>query len=105
MFQIRHTLSHNAGRVTKGDFAKYQTIGLAITENEVIDPTSGSLGIAISKTLATEARDFNAWLRSETAMYLAHCIANRRLAVPIAKRAELEELLGKDTCWDTVTWS
>lgn len=105
MFQIRHTLSHNAGRVTKGDRAKYLTIGLTITENEVIDPTSGSLSRAMSKTLATEARDFNDWLRSETAKYLAHCIANRGLAVPSVKRAELEKLLGKDTCWDTVTWS
>jgi hypothetical protein len=105
MFQIRHTLSHNAGLVTKSDRAKYLSIGLTITENEVIDPRSGSLSKAIFKSLASEAQEFNRWLRLETAGYLSRCIADRGLSVPVAKRTELIALLGKDKCWATVTWT
>lgn len=104
IFQVRHTLSHNCGNVTKSDQAKFKALGLTVTCNEVIDPAKEKFSTSIFKELESEAEDFTSWLRKETAVFLSDCITNRSLEVPVAKRAELEALLGADTCWATVAW-
>lgn len=105
IFQIRHTLSHNCGMVTKSDQGKFKEAGFVVAENEAIDPTKNDLSVTILKRLRREATDFTAWLRTETASFLCSCITDRNLTVPIAKRTELEDLLGTDNCWATVTWT
>lgn len=104
-FQVRHTLSHNAGLVIKGDKSNFKTIGFDATESEVIDPSKNRLLKAILKELETEASEFTEWLRMGTAEFLVQCIKERGASVPLSKRAELEALLGSDTCWNKVTWT
>lgn len=105
IFQVRHTLSHNNGLVTTGDEAKFREIGYTIAVQEIIDPSKNHLSHAIFKELEVEAMDFTKWLAFATATFLEQCIKDRGLAVPRAKRKELESLLGKHRCWTKVTWS
>jgi hypothetical protein len=105
IFQIRHTLSHNSGVVTKSDQAKFADLGFTLAKDEVIDPVKERLCLAVFKELEKEAGEFTLWLRQETAAFLSACIADRGLAVPAARRTELEALLGADACWAGVDWT
>lgn len=105
IFQIRHTLSHNCGMVTKSDQAKFKELKFTLVQNEVIDPSKDNLSLAIFKELEREASDFTSWLCQETAAFLSNCIASRNLVVPLTKRRELETLLGTNVCWDRVAWT
>lgn len=105
IFQVRHTLSHNCGLVTNNDHGKFKELGLTTVVGEVIDPVKGSLSLGILKELENEATNFTAWLRIEVAAYLSTCISTRSLVVPIAKKLELERLLGTAPCWASVSWT
>lgn len=105
IFQVRHTLTHNCGMVTKSDYAKFKELNLGISQGEVIDPVKESLSLGILKELELEANEFTKWLRSETAKFLEGCIANRGLQVPKSKKEALENLLGSDASWNSVNWS
>jgi hypothetical protein len=104
IFQIRHTLSHNSGRVTDGDRAKFTDLKFLITAQEIIDPMKNQLGIAILRTLGTEAQEFTHWLANGTATFLTECINMRAIRVPAAKRQELELLFGAHQSFANVPW-
>lgn len=105
IFQIRHTLSHNSGRVTDGDRAKFIGLNFTITANEIIDPMKNQLGIAILRTLETEAQEFTNWLANGTATFLTECVNVRANIVPAAKQQELELLLGPHQSFANVPWT
>ena len=105
IFQVRHTLSHNGGKVIPGDAEKFRDYGYTISENEIIDPNEGRTGHSIFKTIEDEAKDFNVWLIVNTANYLQSCINDRGLTVELGKQTELEGLLGSHSDWANVSWS
>ena len=105
IFQIRHTLSHNNGLVTDSDAAKFKRLKFDITAKDIIDPVKSSLGLAVFRELEAEAKDFTAWLAGATAAFLTKCSVDRGLVVHVAKRQELETLLGAHACWANVPWA
>ena len=70
VFQIRHTLSHNAGVITVSDAAKFAIFGLGSTREEIIDPTKDHFSIAVVRLLRDEGREFTDWLRKATIDFL-----------------------------------
>ena len=105
IFQIRHTLSHNGGMVTKSDAGKFKLYGFDITDGEVIDPRKNDLRIAVFREIVKEADDFTAWLLKATVDFLIKCHANGQV-VPIALRAELRAGLGNNAKeWARVPWT
>ncbi len=105
IFQIRHTLSHNSGRVTAADRAKFLRLGFQIDSEKVIDPSKNKLAISIFKELRTEAREYAEWLAKGTAGYLTQQINSFGVVVPTAKHDKLTTLLGNYPCWGTVNWT
>lgn len=76
-FQIRHTLSHNCGRVTKSDAVKFKRLGCKITEGSVLDPSKNYLRRAVVDLLRNEADDFANWLREKTIVMLKAEVGKR----------------------------
>ena len=70
IFQMRHTLSHNQGRVTQSDAAKFAAMGYSATHGEVLDPSSDHLGSVVREVLLDECEQFTDWLLDKTADYL-----------------------------------
>lgn len=70
IFQMRHTLSHNQGRVTQSDAAKFAALGYSATLGEVLDPTTDHLGSVVRDVLLDECEQFTDWLLDKTAEYL-----------------------------------
>lgn len=104
IFQIRHTLSHNGGLVTKSDAAKFKLYGFDLTPGEVIDPTKNDLRISVFREILKEAKFFTAWLLKATVDFLIKCDKNGR-SVPVSLRADLRALLGNNAAeWKRVPW-
>lgn len=99
VFQMRHTLSHNQGRVTNSDSAKFAALGFRVQAGEVLDPGKDQLGIVIRDLIKTEASDFTAWLLKETAGVL-----KALPSVPSSTRTAIESALGKHEDLDGVAW-
>ncbi len=78
-FQIRHTLSHNCGLVTKSDAVKFQRLGCNISTGSVLDPSKNYLRRSVMDLLRTEANDFTNWLREKTIALLKAEIKKRGL--------------------------
>ena len=106
VFQIRHTLSHNAGVITASDAAKFTALGFNTTVQNVIDPRLDNFATAVFRLMIREANDFTVWLRAAVTGFLQNAVANRGLTVPIAKRDPLRELLGGTVAdWNVVNWT
>lgn len=93
-FQIRHTISHNQGRVTQSDRAKFAAIGYAAALSEVVDPSKDHLGHAVRDLLELEAKEFTAWLLQRTAAFLRDLNQNSSVILEDKVRLRIERLLG-----------
>ncbi len=102
IFQIRHTLSHNQGRVTQSDSAKFASLGFAAEHGEVIDPGKDHLGDAVRDLLKLEAREFTAWALSKTAIFLSG--AGQRHPLTQKTKNRIEKLVGKHPDLDALAW-
>jgi hypothetical protein len=106
VFQVRHTLSHNAGMVTPSDSIKFKVLGFTAKAGESIDPSRGDFGRGVFKLLKQEATEFTEWLRKATIEFLATAEASRGIKLPAARKPELMVILGgKDADWNTVHWT
>ncbi len=104
IFQIRHTLSHNQGRITEGDSSKFEMLGFAAPVGEVIDPTKDHLGRVVRQMLLDEANDFTKWLLAATIDFL-QARANSGIKLRQADQLHLEAVLGQDAAIAALPWS
>ena len=102
IFQMRHTLSHNQGRVTQSDSAKFAALGFEATHGEVLDPGKDHLGIVVRDLLHLEAKEFTAWVLSKTATFLS--APNQRHPLKQKTKDRIEKLLGTNPDLDALTW-
>jgi hypothetical protein len=65
MFQIRHTLSHNNGKVIKADRTKFKSLGYDVAVDQFINPLAESLAESIKKLIETESEFFSNFLKVE----------------------------------------
>lgn len=104
IFQIRHTLSHNGGLVTKSDAGKFKLYGFNLQDGEVIDPTKNDLRVSVFREILYEAEKFTEWLLTATVDFLIKCDKNGKI-VPSSLRADLRGLLGNNAKeWKRVPW-
>lgn len=103
IFQIRHTLSHNQGRVTQSDSAKFAALGYTASHAEVLDPGKDHLGVAVRDLLKTEAQDFTAWALQKTAALLSPASQNGALSQKTKNR--IENLVGAHADLDALAWN
>lgn len=103
-FQIRHTLSHNQGRVTQSDKAKFASFGYEATHSEVIDPSKDYLGISIRDLLLLEAKEFTEWLLQKTADFLSEQNRNAGVILKEKTRQRIERLLGIHPAITALPW-
>ncbi len=104
IFQVRHTLSHNGGLITRSDSTKFKVYGYDTSVDEVIDPAKQNLDKSILRVLRDEATNFTKWLRERTVKYLKEA-EQRNLQIPQTKREALQNLLGGEKEWDKISWS
>lgn len=102
IFQMRHTLSHNQGRVTQSDGAKFASLGYAAELGEVLDPGKDHLGDVVRDLLTLEAREFTAWTLSKTTTFLSD--AGQRYPLTQSVKDRIEKLIGKHADLDTLAW-
>lgn len=102
IFQMRHTLSHNQGRITQSDSAKFASLGYAAEHGEVLDPGKDHLGDVVRELLRIEAREFTTWLLSKTATFLS--TAGQRHPLTQKAKARIEKLIGSHPDLDALTW-
>ena len=102
IFQMRHTLSHNQGRVTQSDSAKFASLGYAAEHGEVLDPGKDHLGDVVRDLLKLEAREFTAWLLSKTATFLS--AAGQRHPLTQKAKDRIEKLVGSHPDLDALAW-
>lgn len=103
-FQVRHTLSHNQGKVTQSDRSKLVALGLDIEHGEVIDPSSDNLGKSIREFLKSEAKSYTAWLLSETAKYLKSRFDAKEIELTIKLKERIEKNVGTHPDLSALTW-
>lgn len=104
IFQIRHTLSHNQGKVTQSDKAKLEIYGYTAVVGEVIDPSKDGLGIAIRNLLEMESKDFTNWILMSTARFLNNRVSSENIDLPIKLKKSLEKLVGSHPDLDGLNW-
>jgi len=102
IFQIRHTLSHNQGRVTQSDSAKFASLGLSARAGEVLDPGKNYFGAVVRDILQLEAREFTSWLLNKTAEHLQE--ASTAKALKKMYRDALVKRLGSTSTLLALTW-
>lgn len=96
IFQIRHTLSHNCGKLTQSDAAKIKKYQYQVSPDGVIDPDKDFFGDSVMRHLRTEARDFTDWIKDETIQYL-------RKKVTVFEYSEIQkDFGGTDTDWQQI---
>lgn len=99
VFQIRHTLSHNQGRVTQSDSAKFAVLGFKAIHREILDPGKENLGGVVRDLLKKESHDFTLWLLAATARFLGS-----QEALPKATKDRIERFVGKHADLDRLAW-
>ncbi|MBC3872222.1 hypothetical protein [Undibacterium flavidum] len=104
-FQIRHTLSHNQGKVTQSDRAKLVALGMEVEHGEVIDPTKEYLGKSIRDFLEVEAKSYTEWLLSETAKYIKNRSDSNEITLNIKLKERIEKYIGSHADLDALAWS
>lgn len=102
IFQVRHTLSHNQGRVTQSDNAKFASLGYTAEHGEVLDPGKDHFGDVVRDLLKLEAREFTAWLLSKTATFLS--AAGQRHPLTQKAKDRIEKLIGSHPDLDALAW-
>ncbi|MCA9232509.1 MAG: hypothetical protein KDA57_17805 [Planctomycetales bacterium] len=102
IFQIRHTLSHNQGRVTNSDSAKFSALGYDVTPGQVLDPGSNHLGAVVRDLLQLEAREFTDWLLGKVAEYLVTVATTRTL--PVSTRDAIQNRIGQHADITAINW-
>lgn len=104
VFQIRHTLSHNQGRVTQSDRAKFAALGFDARQAEVIDPNKDHLGEVVRDLLLLEAREFTDWLLLSMADFLSEQYKSTGLVLMANRRDEIEKRLGSHRDLTALPW-
>lgn len=104
VFQIRHTLSHNQGRVTQSDMAKFAALGYAVVQGEVLDPSSDHLGTVVRDVLLQEAEQFTDWLLDKTARYLSQRSNNHGAVLLVAHRDAILSTVGSRPSLTSLPW-
>ncbi|WP_190278958.1 hypothetical protein [Dokdonella koreensis] len=102
VFQMRHTLSHNQGRVTQSDSAKFAALGFTAEHGEVLDPGKDHLGEVVRDLLKLEAQEFTAWLLAKTAAFLSS--PGQRHPLTQKAKDRIEKLLGTHPDLDALAW-
>jgi len=102
IFQMRHTLSHNQGRVTQSDNAKFSSLGYAAVHAEVLDPGRDHLGEAVRDLLQDEALNFTSWLLDRTAGFLGGVAQQRPRSRKTKDR--IEKFVGPHAALDALVW-
>lgn len=104
IFQIRHTLSHNQGRITEGDAAKFEALGYAAAVGDAIDPASNHLGQVVRSLLLDEANEYTKWVRGKTVEFLA---AQAAAGFKLQKKdlVRVEAAVGSDQDLANLPWS
>jgi hypothetical protein len=105
IFQIRHTLSHNHGRVTESDATKLRLLGFQITVDEVIDPSKNQLGDVVRDLLEDEAAQFTDWLLKQAAKYLKKRAQDTGSVLRQDTKAKIEASLGVNSNLTALSWS
>lgn len=103
-FQIRHTLSHNQGKVTQSDRAKFASFGYEVTHSEVIDPKKDKLGTSVRELLKLEANEFTAWLLQKTADFLREQNRNLSVILEAKTKQRIEHFLGTHPTITALPW-
>jgi hypothetical protein len=104
IFQIRHTLSHNQGRVTQSDMAKFAALGFNVVQGEVLDPSSDHLGSVIRDVLLSEVDQFTDWLLDKAADYLSDRNINHRAVLLGVHRDEIFRAVGNRPSLGALPW-
>lgn len=104
IFQMRHTLSHNQGRVTQSDAAKFAALGYSVTHGEVLDPSSDHLGIVVRDVLIDECDQFTDWLLDKAAAYLAQRQRDFGAVLLGAHRDNLFQTVGSHPALRMLPW-
>lgn len=104
IFQIRHTLSHNQGRITQSDKAKLEVFGFSAKFGEVIDPSKDNLGYSIRNLLEKEVNDFTDWILGATANFLSSRAENENIELPFKLKRSIEKLVGAHKALDGLDW-
>ena len=102
IFQMRHTLSHNQGRVTQSDSAKFASLGFTAVHTEVLDPGRDHLGIVVRDLLKLEEQEFTKWLLIATAGFLSGTGQQHPLMQKTKTR--IEKYIGSDPAIDALAW-
>lgn len=105
IFQIRHTLSHNNGKVTTSERSKLRVLKFKVEVDGVIDPSKDNFGVVIYRMLRTDSEEFSAWIKKATFDVLKKVATEDGIELPQKKRERLETLFGVDAEWDKLTWT
>lgn len=103
-FQTRHTLSHNQGKVTQSDRAKFASLGYEAAHSEVIDPSKDHLGVVIRDLLILEAKEFTAWLLQNTANFLSEQNKNSGVVLEAKIKLRIERRIGTHPAITALPW-
>lgn len=104
IFQIRHTLSHNYGLITRSDQAKFKMLGFDAALREVIDPDKDNFGISINRFLEKEATHFTGWLIEATASYLDGLSKNSGVSLDRRALTRIQQGLGSSPALTSLPW-
>ena len=104
IFQIRHTLSHNKGRITKSDAIKFKTIGYQAAHGEVFDPTIDQFGWIIKECIKKEATEFNKWILKETANRIKGYFHQISSSPPVDLKSTIERSIGGHPDLTDLNW-
>jgi hypothetical protein len=105
IFQMRHTMSHNHGRVTQSDATKLRLLGFETTVDEVVDPSKEKMGDAVRDLLETEAKEFTDWLLEQVANYLRKREQDTGIVLRQDTKANIEASLGVNSSLTALPWS
>lgn len=104
IFQIRHTLSHNYGLITRSDQAKFKILKFDAQWDEVVNPSKDDFGTSVSRFIEQEATQFTGWLIDETAEYLSSLSNNAGVVLDKRVLTRIEQTLGVSPSLKRLTW-
>ena len=105
IFQIRHTLSHNQGKITQSDSTKFAVLGYTATIGEVLDPSKDHFGQVVRDLMLKECNDFTDWLLDKTAKYLSNRYRSFGYLLQTNDKENIERLLGSHTSISNLPWT
>lgn len=104
VFQVRHTLSHNQGRVTQSDSAKFSALGYKAVLGEILDPSKDNLGRVIRELLENEATQFTNWILEKCANFLDERQRLEGMELPAKLKVRIEKEIGSHSTLDRLNW-